>query len=51
MGRKVGWRVTAFYVRDAVLCNEEWAWMWVQQEVYLHTCQRVDVLRLHVECV
>lgn len=46
VGREVGWRVLGFYVGDAVLCNEEWVWVWVQQEVYLHTCQRVDVLRL-----
>lgn len=46
MEREVGWRVTGFYARDAVLYNEEWVWVWVKQEVYLHTCQHADVLRL-----
>lgn len=34
-----------FCVGGAALCNEEWAQVWVQQEVCLHTCQRADVLR------
>ena len=34
-----------FYVGGAALCNEEWVRVWVQQEVCLHTCQHVDVLK------
>lgn len=32
-------------VGGAALRNKEWAQVWVQQEVCLHTCQRVEVLR------
>lgn len=35
----------SFCVGGAALGNKEWAQVWVQQEVCLHTCQRADVLR------
>lgn len=43
VGREVGWR---FLCQGCYPCNGEWTWVWVQQKLCLHTCQRVDVLRL-----
>lgn len=46
-----GWRAAGSRARDAGLYRE-WVWVWVQQEVYLHTCQHGQCSDcLHVECV